>query len=100
MHGVPTRPISSLLLTTGLLLAVAACNNAESAGKPGGGGGEGGGGGAGDGPPAMPVEVAVARSDTVVDAILATGQVEAVQSIELRPDIRSEERRVGKECRL
>jgi len=35
----------------------------------------------------MPVEVVVARSDTVVDAILATGQIEAVQSIELRPDI-------------
>jgi membrane fusion protein (multidrug efflux system) len=35
----------------------------------------------------MPVEVAVARTDTVVDAILATGQIEAVQSIELRPDI-------------
>jgi membrane fusion protein (multidrug efflux system) len=35
----------------------------------------------------MPVEVVVARSDTVVDAILATGQIEAVQSIELRSDI-------------
>ena len=30
---------------------------------------------------------AVARTDTVVDAILATGQIEAMQSIELRPDI-------------
>jgi membrane fusion protein (multidrug efflux system) len=35
----------------------------------------------------MPVEVAVARTDTVVDAILATGQIEAVQSIELRPEV-------------
>ena len=35
----------------------------------------------------MPVEAAVARADTVVDAILATGQIEALQSIELRPDI-------------
>jgi membrane fusion protein (multidrug efflux system) len=35
----------------------------------------------------MPVEAAAARSDTVVDAILATGQVEAMQSIELRPEI-------------
>jgi membrane fusion protein (multidrug efflux system) len=35
----------------------------------------------------MPVEVAVARTDTVVDAILATGQVEAMQAIELRPDV-------------
>ncbi|MFL5518547.1 MAG: efflux RND transporter periplasmic adaptor subunit [Gemmatimonadales bacterium] len=40
-----------------------------------------------DGPPAMPVEVVAARTDTVVDAILATGQVEAVQSIQLRPDV-------------
>jgi membrane fusion protein (multidrug efflux system) len=35
----------------------------------------------------MPVEVVVARTDTVVDAIIATGQIEAVQSVELRPDI-------------
>jgi membrane fusion protein (multidrug efflux system) len=35
----------------------------------------------------MPVEVVVARGDTVVDAILATGQIEAMQSVELRPDI-------------
>jgi membrane fusion protein (multidrug efflux system) len=35
----------------------------------------------------MPVEAAAAQSDTVVDAILATGQIEALQSIELRPDV-------------
>jgi membrane fusion protein (multidrug efflux system) len=35
----------------------------------------------------MPVEVSAAREDTVVDAILASGQLEAVQSIELRPEI-------------
>jgi membrane fusion protein, multidrug efflux system len=78
--------LPALALRTGLLLALAACNKAESAGKPGAGAG-GPGAGAGAGPPAMPVEVAVARTDTVVDAILATGQVEAMQSIELRPDI-------------
>jgi len=65
-----------------MLAAVTACDRAESAGKkPGGPGGPGGG------PPAMPVEAAAARSDTVVDAILATGQIEALQSIELRPDV-------------
>ncbi|HET7585283.1 MAG TPA: efflux RND transporter periplasmic adaptor subunit [Gemmatimonadaceae bacterium] len=37
--------------------------------------------------PALPVEVAVARSDTVVDVIDATGQIEAMQSIELRPEV-------------
>jgi membrane fusion protein (multidrug efflux system) len=60
-----------------LLLALAACNKAKSA-SPGGGGG---------GPPPMPVEVAAAIHDTVVDAIQATGQIEAVQSIELRPEV-------------
>ena len=64
------------------LVLVAACNRAESAGKS-----PGKGGGAGGGPPAMPVETAAARSDTVVDAILATGQIEALQSIELRPEV-------------
>lgn len=74
------RPIHIPIL---MLAAVAACDRAESAGKgPGGPGGPGGGG-----PPAMPVEAAAARSDTVVDAILATGQIEALHSIELRPDV-------------
>jgi membrane fusion protein (multidrug efflux system) len=35
----------------------------------------------------MPVEVAAAIRDTVVDAIAATGQIEAVQSVELRPEV-------------
>jgi membrane fusion protein, multidrug efflux system len=35
----------------------------------------------------MPVEVAAAAADTVVDAILATGQIEAIHSVELRPAI-------------
>ncbi len=74
-----------LLLRAGLGVLLLACNRAESAGNPEGAGGpEGQGGG---GPPAMPVEVVVARADTVVDAILASGQVEAMQSIELRSDI-------------
>ena len=70
------RPMRAALL---LLAAMAACKKAESAG--------GGAGGPGGGPPAMPVEAAAARSDTVVDAILATGQIEALQSIELRPEV-------------
>jgi membrane fusion protein, multidrug efflux system len=72
------RPIHLILL----LLTATACNQAESAGK-----GPGGPGGPGGGPPAMPVEAATARTDTVIDAILATGQIEALQSIELRPDV-------------
>jgi membrane fusion protein (multidrug efflux system) len=69
-------------LTVLMLAAVAGCNRAESEGK-----GSGNAGGPGGGPPAMPVEAAAARADTVVDAILATGQIEAMQSIDLRPEV-------------
>ena len=61
-----------------LLLGIAACSKAD---------GEPEGAGAGGGPPAMPVEVVKATADTVVDAILATGQIEAINSVELRPAI-------------
>jgi membrane fusion protein, multidrug efflux system len=37
--------------------------------------------------PPMPVEVVAAIRDTVVDAIQATGQIEAVQSVALRPEV-------------
>jgi len=54
------------------------------------GGDEGGtsrGGPPGGGPPPMPVDVATARADSVIEVIRATGEVEAVQSIELRPEV-------------
>ncbi len=59
-------------------IAASACNKskASGAGAPGGGA-----------PMGMPVEVAVARADTVRDEIAATGQIEAVQSIDLRPEV-------------
>ena len=63
-----------------LLLILAAC----------GGSAEGAAGGdaaaAGGGMPPMPVDVDTARRGQVVDAVRATGKVEAVNSIELRPD--------------
>src|SRR5206468_1682337 len=59
-----------------LLAAPAACKKANSAA----GGGPGGGGFA------MPVEVAAAIRDTVVDAIAAAGQLQAGPSIDLRAD--------------
>jgi membrane fusion protein (multidrug efflux system) len=67
-----------------LALLLAGCGKtskpaAAAAGAPGGA--------AGGGMPAMPIEVAVARKDTVVDAVAATGQIEPMQSIELHPDI-------------
>lgn len=56
---------------------LAACSSAESNNGASGGGG----------PRGLPVEVAAARTDTVVDAIVATGGIEAVQSIQLRPEV-------------
>lgn len=60
-----------------LAAALAACQGAESNEA----------GGAEGGFPPMPVEVVPAVRDTVVDAIVATGQIEAVQAIELRPEV-------------
>ncbi len=59
-------------------LALGGCKKTK-AGAPGGFGG--------GGPMGLPVEVAVARTDTVRDEIGATGQIEAVQSIDLRPEV-------------
>ncbi len=63
------------------VLVAVACKG--KGGAPGGGAG----GGAGGGPPGMPVEVAVAKADTVRDEIAATGQIEAIQAIELHPEV-------------
>jgi len=54
------------------------CGKGEA--KPGGDPGSGGGF-------ALPVEVAVVRRDTVIDAILASGEVEAIQSADLNPEV-------------
>jgi membrane fusion protein, multidrug efflux system len=72
---VTARTGAVLLLAT----IAAGCDKGKAAAGPPGG--------AGGGPPAIPVEVAVAQRDTVIDAIAATGQVEAIQSIELRPEV-------------
>jgi len=71
-----TRAACWLLAT--LVIVTGACKKSKAggAGDPGGGG-----------PRGMPVEVAVARTDTVRDEIAATGQIEAVQSIDLRPEV-------------
>jgi membrane fusion protein (multidrug efflux system) len=67
---------SWMMLAAGAAVAVA-CNGAEA-----GDGGRGGGG-----PPPSPVDVAEAKRDTVIDEIFSTGGIEAVQSIELRPEV-------------
>lgn len=69
----------------GLSAMAVGCGSGAAAPAAGGGGGGGGGGRGPQGP--APVEVVVAWADTVVDAVTATGQVEAVQSIELRPEV-------------
>src|SRR6266702_4737504 len=61
-----------------VLLVLAAAFNKAKPGAPGRPGG---------GMPPMPVEVSVAQRDTVVDAIAATGQIEAIQAIDLRPEV-------------
>ncbi|HET7038375.1 MAG TPA: efflux RND transporter periplasmic adaptor subunit [Gemmatimonadales bacterium] len=43
-------------------------------------------GGPGGGMPPMPVDVDTARQGDVVDAVRATGRIEALQAVELRPD--------------
>jgi len=62
-----------------LAIALAGCGRAEA-------GGEGGGAGGGA-PPPMPVDVAVAVPDTVIELISATGEIEAEQAIEVRPEV-------------
>jgi membrane fusion protein (multidrug efflux system) len=50
------------------------------------GGGEAAAGGGPPAKPPMPVDVDTARRQSVVDAVRATGRIEALQAIELRPD--------------
>ena len=66
-------------LPVATVVVLSACGRA-GADNDGSGGGFGGGF-------AMPVEVAIAVTDTVVDEIVAVGEVEAVQAIELRPEV-------------
>jgi membrane fusion protein, multidrug efflux system len=75
--NVAYQKSGALCVVTALAL-LAACKKSNA----GGAGGFGGGG-----PMALPVEVAAARTDTVRDEIAATGQIEAVQSIDLRPEV-------------
>ena len=67
-------------LMAALAIAVGACKRGKA-------GGPDPAGGAGGAPMGLPVEVVVARTDTVRDEIGATGQIEAVQSIDLRPEV-------------
>jgi membrane fusion protein, multidrug efflux system len=70
------------LTLAAMTLGSGACKKSKAGPAAGGGGGGGGGGQMG-----LPVEVAVARTDTVRDEITATGEIEALQSIDLRPEV-------------
>jgi membrane fusion protein, multidrug efflux system len=71
----------------GIALIVFVGRGLFGGGTSGGPGGEGGGGGGGmGGMPPMPVDVDTARRRMVVDAVRATGRIEAVNAVELRPD--------------
>src|SRR4029077_3581200 len=83
--GIPvsfmTTTRNAFWMLAALALAATACKKGKA------GAAAAGGGGAGGPPMGMPVEVVVARTDTVRDEIAATGQIEAMQSIDLRPEV-------------
>jgi membrane fusion protein (multidrug efflux system) len=74
-------------LAAAVLLGLVAASAVAKA-RNGGAAGAQAGGGAGDvaSMPPMPVDAATARYDTIVDAVRATGRIEAVEAVELRPD--------------
>jgi len=76
VSGARRRRTTLALVAAAALLAVA-CGEGGDGGAPGGAGG----------PPAMPVDVAVAIRDSVREELIATGQIEAEQAIELRPEV-------------
>jgi len=69
----------------GLAVFAGACGKSSGAPPAEGAGARPGGGRGNTGP--VPVEVVLVRSDTVIDAITATGQIEPLQAIELRPEV-------------
>ena len=66
-------------LTALSLAAFVACSDADAESA--------GGGPPGGGMPPSPVDVATAVQDTAIDEVVATGEIEAIQAIELRPEV-------------
>jgi len=76
------------LVAAGILLA--ACGEAESKnadGTPAGAEQDSAAAPAAAAPPAMGVEVVAARRDTVAEEIAVTGRIEAVQALQVRPEV-------------
>ena len=82
--------LTALAVVAILVIGILTLGRSGNAGAPGAakGGSEGGGTGAGAPPamPPMPVDVDTARVRPIVDAVRATGRIEAVQAVELRSD--------------
>ena len=87
LFRVPRSKRSMVLLALGLtaIIALAAFRRAGLLGGKRGGGGDAAAAGANTMPP-MPVDVDTARRGSVVDAVRATGRIEAIQAVDLRPD--------------
>jgi len=75
-----------VLLALVALFARGRFGTGASASQSGGGDGAAAAAGAPPSMPPMPVDVDVARQQSVVDAVRATGRIEAVQAVDLRPD--------------
>jgi membrane fusion protein (multidrug efflux system) len=85
-RGVAVSVIVVLVIA---LVTFRTMGGSASASPKGPGGGGPAGGGPGGGPmsmPPMPVDVDTARMQPIVDAVRATGRIEAVQAVELRSD--------------
>ena len=77
------------ILVTAFVIIVIAVLGFRSEGKGSGAAAKGPGGPGGGAPmsmPPMPVDVDTARIQSIVDAVRATGRIEAVQAVELRSD--------------
>ena len=75
-----------LIITVLVILAIVAILIVNRGRLFGGGAAAGAAAGAPGGMPPMPVDVDTARRETVIDAVRATGRIEAVQAVDLRPD--------------
>ena len=86
---VPQQPQRRRIIVTAVLLIGLVLVYFLTRGRLGGAASAPANGGAAGGTPSMPpmpVDVDVARRQSVVDAVRATGRIEAVQAVELRPD--------------
>lgn len=70
-YGMAARPVLTAVIA---VAALAACGGGDAEQQ-------------GGAPQAMPVRAAFAVSDTVIEELRATGEIEALQSIELRPEV-------------